>query len=162
MSRHPLAATAAALALAGCAPPAPPADARPGPSARASATAPVTVGAQLSGGSGRVTVRFDADAQDVRIEVFGANGLAVTTGAVPVDGARFVRGDVVTLEVAFTPGPGRSSLVVAVTGSFRGGARRASVANFEVGEPTPEQRTGPGTVVQGSDGERLHVVGSGK
>ncbi len=162
MSHLSLAVTAAALALVACAPPAPPADPRPPRPSRASATAPVTIAARLSADSGRVTVRFEADAEDVRVEVFGAGGLEVTTSGVPVEGARFARGDSLALDVGFAPGPGRSSLVVAVTGGFRGGAHRASVANFDVGMPTQEQRNGPGAIVQGADGERLHVVGAGK
>jgi len=162
MTRLPVALTAAALALAACTPPAAPADPSARPAGRAAATAPVRVGAVLAADSGRVTVTFEADAEDVRIELFGAGGLAVTTSEAPVDGARFARGEAVTLEVGFAPGPGRSSLVVAVNGKFKGGARRAAVANFDVGEPTAEQRQGPGAVVELPGGERLHVVGSGK
>jgi hypothetical protein len=148
----------AALAGAACARQTAPA---PQPSAadvRGKPGAPVAVSAQLSGGAGRATVRFDADARDVRVEVAGAEGLTVTSGATPVDGASFAKGESTSFDVAFAPGPGRSYLSVTVTGKFHGAGRRAAVTSFAVGEPTAEQRKGAGTVVQGADGERVKVV----
>jgi hypothetical protein len=151
----------AVLALTACAQP----SAAPQPAAalpHGKPSAPVAVDAQLSGGSARVTVRFDGDAKDVRVEVHGADGLQVTSVATPVERAKFARGEVATFDVTFTPGPGRSYLAVAVSGKFHGAGHRASVASFAVGEPTAEQLQGPGTVVESPDGERLHVVVPGK
>ncbi|HET8538892.1 MAG TPA: hypothetical protein VFL83_03365 [Anaeromyxobacter sp.] len=162
MSRIRFAFAVVALALAGCAR-SPAADPQPAPGApRGKPSAPASVTAQLSSGSARVTVRFDADATDVRVDVRGAGGLAVRDGALPVDGASFARGEATTFDVSFTPGPGRSHLAVAVSGTFAGAGRRATVASFAVGEPTPDQRSAGGTVVEGEDGERIKVVGSGK
>jgi hypothetical protein len=152
----------AVLALAACAPQV---SAAPQPAAalpHGKPSAPVTVDAQLSGGSAHVTVRFDGDAKDVRVEVHGADGLQVTSVATPIQQAKFARGEVTTLDVTFTPGPGRSYLAVAVSGKFHGAGHRASVASFAVGEPTAEQLKGPGTIVESPDGERLHVVVPGK
>jgi len=163
MNRIALAVTAAALALAGgCTPQSPPAPPASAPPVRGKPSAPVSVDAQLSGASGRVTVRFDADAKDVRVEVHGAGGLVVTSGAAPVDGASFARGEATAFDVSFTPGPGRSHLAVAVSGKFHGAGRRAAVASFPVGDPSPDQLKAEGTVVEGQDGERLKVVVPGK
>ncbi len=160
MNRIALAATTA-LALAsaaGCARQAP---ASPEPAAapvRGKPSAPVAIDARLADGTARVSVRFEADAKDVRIDVRGAGGLAVTGGARPVERASFARGESAAFDVTFTPGPGRSHLVVGVEGKFHGGGRRAAVASFAVGDPTPEQLAPGGTVVEGADGERLEVV----
>jgi hypothetical protein len=104
-----------------------------------------------------MTVRFDAEGKDVRVEVRGTDGLAVTSTAAPVERGSFAQGESTTFDVAFTPGPGRSYLSVAVSGKFRGAGKRAAVATFPVGEPTPEQRKATGTAVEG-DGERVKVV----
>lgn len=147
----------AAFALAGCARPssAPPAAPPPG---LGKPSAPVSVSADLAAGTGRVTVRFDADAKDVRIAVFGADGLTVTSAAAPIDGASFARGETAAFDVAFAPGPGRSRLAVSVSGKFHGAGKRTRAVSFAVGEPTPEQLRGLGTVVEGEDGEKLRVV----
>lgn len=159
MTRPALAAVAAllALALAACArssPGAPPHEAPPGPGKPA---APVSVTADLSRGAARVTVRFDADAKAARIAVFGADGLAVTSAAEPLGTRAFSRGESAAFDVAFTPGPGRSRLVVSVSGTFHGAGKRTRTVSFEVGEPTAEQLRGPGTVVD-AGGERIRVV----
>jgi hypothetical protein len=162
MRRLALAVTVAALALGACA--RPPAAAAPPPAGAPAGkpTAPVAVTADLSAGAAHVTVRFDADAKDVRIAAFGAGGLEVTSAEVLADGASFARGEAASFDVAFTPGPGRSTLAIAVSGKFHGAGKRTRTASFPVGEPTPEQLRGPGTVVEGPDGDRIQVVVPGK
>ncbi len=162
MNHTPLASAALALALAGCTPQSPAHAAAPVPRGPGKPSAPVTVSAELSPGAARVTVRFDADAKNVAIEVYGAGGLTVTSAAAPVQRTSFARGETAAFDVAFTPGPGQSDLAVAVTGIFHGAGRRGAVASFAVGEPSAEQRAATGTVVEGSDGERLKVVVPGK
>ncbi len=162
MSRIAPMLAALALASGGCARQAP---ATPQPAstlAHGKPSAPVSVDAQLGAGTARVTVRFDADARDVRIDVHGAAGLAVTSAATPVERGAFARGESATFDVTFTPGPGRSLLAVGVAGKFHGAGKRARVASFAVGEPTREQLEAGGTVVEGSDGERLKVVVPGQ
>jgi hypothetical protein len=163
MNRTALAVLAFALTAAGaCTRPAP-----AGPHASAGPvlgkpSAPVAVDARLTAGSANVTVRFDADAKDVRIAVHGAGGLRVTSDATPVAHRSFARGETAAFDVAFTPGPGRSSLAVVVGGKFHGAGKRATVASFAVGEPTKEQQDADGAVVESSDGERLKVVVPGR
>jgi hypothetical protein len=107
-----------------------------------------------------VTVRFDRAATGVKVQVRGLDGLAVTSEAMPVKGARFEKGEVARFDVAFTPGAGRSFLSVAVQGSF-GAGRRATAVSFPVGEKSAVQRKGTGTVIEGANGERVKVLPSG-
>lgn len=118
-------------------------------------TAPVAVTAELSPKSAHVVVKFESDAQDVVIAASGVDGLVVEGKSVVVEKGAFSRGEVQAFEVAFTPGAGRSQLVVSVSGSFNG-ASRARVASFAVGTgPLPES---PGTVITTDDGERVKVL----
>jgi hypothetical protein len=123
----------------------------------AKASAPVSVNAQLSEGRALVTVRFESPASNVRVKVYGVDGLVVKSAATPVDGASFVKDGATSFDVAFTPGPGRSHLAVAVTGSFVGG-ERSSVSTFAIGTPSPEQQKGPGTVMPGDNGQPIKVM----
>lgn len=120
-------------------------------------SAPVTVNADLKEDQARVTVRFDAPATDVKVNVFGVDGLVVKSSATPVDGSSFTQASTTTLDVAFTPGEGRSHLVVSVSGSFNG-AQRTSVSSFAVGTPTAAQLKSPGNVETGSDGQRVKIM----
>jgi hypothetical protein len=133
------------------------AHASPAPGDTAKVSAPVAVDAKLDGDKARVTLRFDAPASDVRVDVSGVDGLTVKSPARPVDGASFVQSAQSSFDVAFTPGPGRSLLVVAVSGTFQDG-HRTKVASFDVGTPTVEQQRSPGTTVTGSDGERVKIM----
>ncbi len=150
------------LAVAGCARQAPPGPQPAAAPASGKPRAPVAIDAALAAGSARVTVRFDADARDVRIDVHGADGLSVTSDATPVKHASFARGASATFDVTFTPGPGRSFLAVGVGGKFHGAGKRTAVASFAVGELTREQRDASGTVLEGADGERLKIVVPGR
>jgi hypothetical protein len=120
-------------------------------------SAPVTVNAQLQEEQGRITVRFDSPATDVKINVFGVDGLVVKSPATPVNGSNFTQASVTTFDVAFTPGEGRSHLVVSVSGSFNG-AQRTSVSSFSIGTPTAAQLKSPGNVVTGDDGQRVKIM----
>lgn len=124
-------------------------------------TAPVTVSAELAERSARVTVRFDAPARDVRVNVHGVDGLEVSGEQALVEGGSYEQGTVATFDVAFTPGAGRSHLVVAVAGSFQG-APRTRVASFAVGTPTEAQKRASGAQKLESDGERIKVMPAGE
>ena len=123
-------------------------------------TAPVKVEAQLKEDQAHITVRFDAPATDVKINVYGVDGLVVKNAATPVEGASFTQSAVQELDVTFTPGPGRSHLVVAVSGSFRG-AERSSVSSFSIGTPSAAQQQSQGNVVTGDDGQRVKIMPAG-
>lgn len=126
--------------------------------ATAKVSAPVTVDAKLDGERARVTLRFNAPASDVQVNVSGVDGLTVRSGATPVAGTSFTNAGETSFDVDFTPGPGRSHLVVAVTGTFQGGPL-SKVASFAVGTPTAEQKSS-GNTITGSDGERIKVMPS--
>jgi hypothetical protein len=122
-------------------------------------SAPVKVDAELAEGQARVTLRFDAPASDVRVNVSGVDGLEVKSAATPVEGASFVEAGSTAFDVAFTPGQGRSHLVVAVSGTFRG-SHQTKVASFSVGEPSAEQQQRTGNTQTNSDGQRIKVMPS--
>lgn len=124
-------------------------------------TAPVTVDAELERTTARVTVRFDAPASDVRVSVHGVDGLTVTSEATPLEGTSFEQGTVKAFDVAFTPGEGRSHLVVSVAGSFQG-LPRTRVATFAVGEPTAEQKSSNAQKTTDSNGERVKLMPVGE
>lgn len=124
-------------------------------------SAPVTVDAQLAEKSAHVTVRFDAPVSDARIAVSGVDGLVVTSEQSPVQGGGFEQGSVASFDVAFTPGPGRSHLVVSVAGTFQG-APRTRVASFAVGTPTAEQKQSSGAQKTEGNGERIKIMPAGE
>lgn len=119
--------------------------------------APVDVTAALDRGRATVTVRFHSAASEVAVDVHGVDGLTVTSAARPLSGGQFAAGESVSLEVAFTEGPGRSHLAVSVTGRF-GAAARTAVASFAVGEPTAEQQKAAGSVTTDSQGRRIKLL----
>ncbi|MFP2927487.1 hypothetical protein ACLESO_20280 [Pyxidicoccus sp. 3LG] len=160
MNRKALAVLSGLLALAAPVACTSSAKATPGTEEKADtakASAPVAVDAQLGEDRARVTLRFSAPASGVKVNVSGVDGLTVKSASTPVDNASFVEAGVTTFDVDFTPGEGRSHLVVAVTGDFEG-AHRSKVASFAVGTPTEAQQKGSGTTVTGSDGERIKVM----
>lgn len=117
-------------------------------------TAPVAVKAELRERSAKVTVTFEADAEDVQISVSGVDGLVVSSPAVALEQGKFTRGGAHALDVEFSPGAGRSQLVVSVSGTFTG-AKRARVASFGIGAgPLPDS----GAVMTTDDGERVKVL----
>ena len=120
----------------------------------------MVVDTQLGDGQAHVTVRFTAPASGVKINIYGVDGLVVKSAATPAEGSTFTEGSTAEFDVAFTPGPGRSQLVVAVNGSFRG-AHRASVQSFAVGTPTAEQQQGAGNVVTEDNGQRIKIMPAG-
>jgi len=125
------------------------------------ATAPVTVNAELAETAGRVTLRFDSPASDVQVTVHGVDGLTVTSAPTPVQGGSFEQGATTAFDVAFTPGAGRSHLVVSVAGSFQG-SPRTRVASFSVGKPTAEQRANGAQKMTDSNGERVKLMPVGE
>lgn len=159
MKRMALAVFSSLLTLlaVACSPTAKAAPTSSSPTESAKVSAPVSVQAQLGDGQAHVTVRFAAPASNVKINVSGVDGLEVKSTKNPVDGSAFTEDAVTSFDVAFTPGPGRSHLVVAVNGSFRG-AQRSSVMSFAVGTPSPEQQQSPGNIVTDDTGQRIKIM----
>ena len=127
--------------------------------ATAKVAAPVTVDAKLDGKRAHVTLRFEAPASHVQVNVSGVDGLTVRSAPTPVAGTHFTNASETSFDVDFTPGPGRSHLVVAVTGTFQG-SHMSKVASFAVGTATAEQQKASGTILSDSDGERIKVMPS--
>lgn len=124
------------------------------------ARAPATVTARIGSGAATITVRFDAPATEVSIGLGGVDGLAVTSDPTPLSGGRFRRGQTVSFDVAFTPGPGRSHLAVTVGGTFAGQERHVA-QSFAVGSPTAEQLKPAVPATTDSTGQRIKVMPAG-
>jgi hypothetical protein len=127
----------------------------PGPS---KLEAPVEIDSVLDGNVARLTLRFTSAANDVRVEVGGIDGLAVSGSPTLVAGASYDRGAVQTFDVPFTPGPGRSFLSVAVSGTFGGGGHLAKVRTVAVGTPSPEQQKANAETVKTPSPEGVKIV----
>ncbi len=121
------------------------------------AEAPVSVTTALRSGGATVTVRFLSAASDVAIEARGLDGLTLTSASPVLSGGRFARGESLAFDVTFTEGPGRSQLVVSVSGRF-GPATRSAVAVFPIGQPTAEQQRRSSTAATDSTGQRIKVL----
>jgi hypothetical protein len=146
----------ASPAQAGDAPGAPAAARKAGQPTR-KAQAPVRIETVLGDGVATVTVHFDADATDASVGVRGVDGLAVTSDRTPVSGARFSRGQSITFDLAFQPGPGQGHLAVSVGGTFSG-SRRNAVSSFAVGKPTPQQLKPAGTPAADEQGRPVKIM----
>lgn len=121
------------------------------------AKAPITVTTVFGEAKATITVRFDQAVEDAAIGVRGLDGLQVAAMP-PVEKSSFARGEVLVLEVPFTPGPGLSHLAVDLEGRFRG-QRRMAVQTFAVGKPSAEQlKAAQGKVLTLSGGQRIKVM----
>ncbi|WNG58575.1 hypothetical protein F0U59_30385 [Archangium gephyra] len=127
------------------------------PAVQGKMQAPVVVNAQFEDSSARVTVRFDAPATGVRVEVHGLDGLVVIGRPTLAHNVNFPQATTATYDVLYTPGAGRSHLVVSVSGEFKG-AQRTRVATFAIGTPTDSQRSSNATKAEGAEGERIKVM----
>jgi hypothetical protein len=119
--------------------------------------APVSVNFQLGADSGRVSVAFEAPATGVSINVYGVDGLGVSSALQPVSVASFDTCDTADFEVAFVPGEGRSHLVVVVTGNFNGSVR-TSTFSHSVGAKSAKQQKPVGSTVIDSDDKRVKLM----
>jgi len=130
---------AAALALAACKMDGPKGEAGTPSAGIGKPQAPVAIDAEVGASSARLTLRFDQAGTGVVVRAGGVDGLAVAGNSLLVNGRDVADGEVVTLDVPFTPGPGQSLLAIHVRGSFAAGERTA-VRAFPVGKPSAEQR----------------------
>ncbi len=118
---------------------------------------PVTVTTVFGEGKASITLCFDQAVTEASIGVRGLDGLQVTR--VPgIDKTSFSRGEILNLDVSFSPGPGRSHLAVDIEGRFRG-QRRMGVQTFAVGSPSAEQqKRAEDTIVTTPEGQRLKLM----
>lgn len=101
--------------------------------------APVAIEAQVAAATATITLRFEQAGTDVEVAASGTEGLAVRGGPVLATSRAVAAGEVLSFNVPFTPGPGRSLLSVRVRGRF-GQGERAAVRAFPVGKPSAAQQ----------------------
>ncbi len=124
---------------------------------RKALSAPVAVNFQVGADAGKITLTFDAPASGVHVNVYGVDGLSVTSAPQPISGADFAKCDAPSFDVAYVAGQGRSHLVVAVTGNFKGSVR-SSTFSHAIGTRSAEQRKAVGSAMTDSDGKRIKLM----
>lgn len=126
-------------------------------------SAPVVIDGKVEEGKALLVVGFVADATDVHIDVWGVDGLTVTSmglvrGGQAVTQTQFAKGERVEVEVAFTaPTTVRTNLAIQVRGSFAGHVRER-VQSFTVHGELPSAKKAPGEVKVGPDGKPVRVM----
>jgi len=93
--------------------------------------APVEIAATVQVQKATLKLTFESAAEQVNVRVYGVDGLTVVGTKSPVISGTFAAGQVMTLAVAYTPGPGTSNLAVQVDGQFDG-KRRSKISSFTV------------------------------
>ncbi|HVK65499.1 MAG TPA: hypothetical protein VM694_13540 [Polyangium sp.] len=119
--------------------------------------APVKVEGKLAASSAALTVDFEEAASDVTVEVWGVDGLVVTSAKEPVQNRRFGQGEKVGVEVSFTAPATRADLAVRVRGTFNGRVRER-VQSFTVNAGAPSLTQPPGEIRTGPDGRPVRVM----
>lgn len=119
--------------------------------------APVKVEGRLAASSALLSVDFEEAASDVTVEVWGVDGLVVTSAKEPVQGRRFGKGEKLGVEVSFTAPATRADLAVRVRGTFDGRVRER-VQSFTVNAGAPSLHPPPGEVKMGPDGKPVRVL----
>ncbi len=119
--------------------------------------APVKVEGELSTSNAAVVVAFEDDASDVTVEVWGVDGLVVTSAATPIQNRRLAKGERLEVPVSFTAPATRADLAVRVRGTFSGRVRER-VRSFTVNAGAPPATQAPGEVKTGADGKPVRVL----
>jgi hypothetical protein len=126
-------------------------------------SAPVVIDGKVEAAQAILDVGFVADATDVAIDVWGVDGLTVTSvgitkGGQAVAQSRFSKGEHVDVKVSFTtPTTVRTNLAIRVRGNF-GGNVRERVQSFTVNADLPAATKAPGDVRVGPDGTPVRVM----
>lgn len=124
--------------------------------------APVDIAAEVGARGAHVEIAFRADAGDVSVEVWGADGLAVEGGGQPVSGRSFRGGERIDLQVDYAAPAGPATLAVRVSGTF-GSRRLSTVRSFTVGQrgagaAAPAQDPGAGAIETDASGRKVRVM----
>lgn len=118
---------------------------------------PVTITTVFKEGKAMVTLRFNQAVEEAVIGVRGLDGLQVAN-VPPVEETSFARGEVLSMEVSYTPGSGRSHLAVDIEGNFRG-QHRMGVQTFSVGKPSAEQlKASQSNILTTTGGQRIKLM----
>lgn len=119
--------------------------------------APVEATAKTAGSSAAVTLSFAVAGTGVVVDVYGTNGLRVTSTNRPFVGD-VSAGQIVKLDVVFDAPAGEANLAVMVTGVF-GGVRSGKAVSFTVGQANASQaqKAAAGVKVE-PDGEKVREM----
>jgi len=131
------------------------------PPTAAKSGAPVAVKATFSAdksGAASLDLVFSAEGKDVRVDVYGVDGLTVTKPATSAPMAAVRAGQAVAVAVEFTaPASKDSNLAVRVTGTF-GGHEQSRVQSFTVRATSPAAKEPTEAPVTDKKGRKLKVM----
>lgn len=120
--------------------------------------APVAITAAPGPTGAQAAVVFRADAADVSISVWGADGLEIEGSQRPVAGRSFRAGDRLSLQVGYAAPRAAATLAMQVSGTF-GSRRLSAVRSFTVGEGSPPAQGGAaGELSTDSRGRPIRVM----
>ena len=122
--------------------------------------APVEIVGAVQAQKATLKVTFESAAEQVNIRVYGVDGLTVIGTKSPVIGGTFAAGQVMTLSVGFTLGPGISNLAVQVDGQFDG-KHRSRISSFTVDGGRAAKRgnnSRSATIAVDGQGRRIAVL----
>ena len=119
--------------------------------------APVDVKASIFSDSATLEVQFNAVAEDVKVRVWGTDGLEVKNGEPQNKTTRYERGQTMTLEVSFEAPENECNLAIGVSGEFRGQRERV-VRSFTVKGSKDASEQKPAEVQLDDKGRKIHVL----
>lgn len=120
--------------------------------------APVAITAAPGPTGAQVAIAFRADAADVSISVWGADGLEMEGSRAPVSGRSFRAGSRLGLQVGYAAPRAAATLAVQVSGTF-GSRRLSAVRSFTVGDGSPPAQSGAaGELSTDSRGRPIRVM----
>ena len=127
----------AAVVTGACSTPAPTVSVTNARPVEGKTVAPVELQAELKPKEATVTLRLEDDATELELSAWGLDGLVVGPSSGSFKPSVSKRGERQTFAIPLTPGPGRSTLAVSVSGNFRG-SRLQRVATFAIGDAPPK------------------------
>ncbi len=122
--------------------------------------APVEITGTVQAQKATLKVTFVSAAEKVNIRVYGVDGLTVIGTKSPVIGGTFAAGQVMTLSVGYTPGPGTSNLALQLDGQFDG-KHRSKISSFTVQDGRAAKRS-ISTTATTSRSPAISVDGQGR
>jgi len=126
----------AAVVIGACTTPSPTVNVSNARPVEGKTVAPIDLQAELKQSEALVTLRLEDDASELEFTAWGLDGLVVRASTTTFKPKVSKRGEHQTFAIPLTPGPGRSTLAISVSGTFRG-SRLQRVATFAIGEAPP-------------------------
>ncbi len=118
--------------------------------------APVTITAESGAQKAALSLRFELDATEVMIEVWGVDGLEIQSSKTPVVNRSFQKGESLALDIAYIRPAHESNLALKVSGLFAG-RKLARVSSFTI-EGTAEEHPAELEPMTDASGRAIKVM----